>query len=257
MIPPPLVDLIDRNRGNCLHLQFDFDGTLVPITSDPDQCFLDPQLRRRFRQLLLQPGLKLAVLSGRSLQDLSSRIGVPGLTLSGNHGLEIAANGQVWRHPDAEVMQPRLRQVAEQARLLMTGVPGAVVEDKGLSLSLHYRQVPAAWKERMRTRLSQLEDSLAGRSELTFRHGRKVLEIMPRLNWNKGSAAQLLCNCEGGNAGAEFLYAGDDVSDEDVFRSFPVGITIKIGESSRATDAHYRFDSPATLRGWLLTESKI
>jgi trehalose 6-phosphate phosphatase len=256
-MPPPLAEIMDRNDGRPLHLQFDFDGTLVPIATDPNGCKLDPELQQRLRQLQEHPFVTVAILSGRSLRDLSGRLGIQGLALAGNHGLEIAINGQHWRHPDAMALRPRLQQVAEQARLLLAEIPGAVVEDKGLTLSLHHRRVPAAWRALLQARLTRLEAPLADRAELTCRRGRKVVEIVPGLNWNKASAARLLCDRGGRAAGAAYVYAGDDVSDEDVFRAFPEGVTIKIGGDAKTTSAHYRLDSPAMLRQWLLPQPPV
>ena len=108
----PLIAAIRRAEAVLLYL--DFDGTLVPIRQDPSRCQLSPPLRATLQQLSgwkQDPALDLAVISGRSLVDLRQRLGpdLRGLSLAGNHGLEIANNGNVWCEPRAQALQPALQ----------------------------------------------------------------------------------------------------------------------------------------------------
>ena len=125
-------------------LYLDYDGTLVPIRSDPSQCRLPDSLAgvlQRLAERQAAPVFDLAVVSGRSLDDLRRQLGAVAthLSLAGNHGLEIASGGQIWRHPEAEARRPELDAVAELLGEHFSRWPLAWLEHKGLSLSLHSR----------------------------------------------------------------------------------------------------------------------
>ena len=236
-------------NGGRLHLHCDFDGSLVPIAPHPELCRADPALRELLRRLNAHPAVEVAILSGRSLADLRRRIGLPGLSLAGNHGLEIATSRAVWRHPEAVALRPQLHRAARLARLRLEGLHGAFLEDKGLTLSLHSRQLPPASEPLLEQRLALLESDLAHCPGLRLQRGRRVVDIRPALDWNKAAAARLLCSRHGG-AGLLF-YAGDDSTDEDVFRAFPQAVTVQIASRARATAARHRVACPAELRGML------
>lgn len=231
-----------------LHLHLDFDGTLVPLSADPDHCRPDADLRCLLQELADHPAVAVAILSGRSLEDLSGRLAIQGLALAGNHGLEIACSGLRWRHPDAVALRPLLASMAALVRLRLAGLPGAHLEDKTLSLSLHYRQVPPLWRGILKQRLRDLQRDLSGWRQLRCHPGHEVLDIRPALPWTKASAARLLCRRWPQPGESAYFYAGDDSTDEDVFRAFSDGFTVKIGSRLSSSAARFRLEDPAALR---------
>jgi trehalose 6-phosphate phosphatase len=186
----PLVEAPDRTA-----LVFDVDGTLSPIAPRPELAVVPEQTRSELRRLAERYAL-VACLSGRAGLDARRLVGVDGIEYVGNHGLEL--------HPDARVLATAIARFRDAV-----GMP---VEDKGVSLAYHYRE--AEDEDAARAELEGVAQSalLAG---LEPRWGRKVLEVRPRAEADKGTAVRALI--ERGRA-SRALYAGDDTTDLDAFR---------------------------------------
>ncbi len=179
-------------------LIFDVDGTLAPIVARPELAHV-PELARAELARLADSYLLVGCLSGRAGADAARIVGVEGIRYVGNHGLELAA--------DAEVL-------AQTISLFRTTIEDRwPVEDKGLSLSLHFREVEDELAAR-----AVLEEVAAdaAASGLVVRWGRKVLEIRPASPSDKGAAVRTLLSAARARLG---LYAGDDATDLDAFRA--------------------------------------
>ena len=249
LAPAPQTLLLERmGPSGGLHLHLDFDGTLVPIQADPAACHPDADLLALLSSLVRLPGVAVAILSGRSLADLQARLPVPGLALAGNHGLEIAAGGLRWRHPAALALVPLLGRLAARARERLEDIPGAAVEDKTLTLSLHGRRVPPPWRPLLRRRLADLEAEWTARLPIRLRRGRQVLEVLPAVAWGKASAARRLM---GEGDAHPLFYAGDDLSDEAVFRAFPGALTVRVGAGTAGSAARHALADCSALRSLL------
>jgi len=175
-------------------LILDVDGTLAPIVARPELSAI-PEETRAELQRLADTYLLVACVSGRAGPDAARLVDVPGIRIVGNHGLELA--------PEAEALASRIAAFRDEVAL--------PVEDKGLSLSYHFREAD----DQAATR-AQLED-VARRAEaagLVPRWGRKVLEIRPPVDADKGTAVRTLLAESGATRG---LYAGDDATDLDAF----------------------------------------
>ena len=122
-----------------LHLYSDFDGTLVPLQADPMTCHLSASQAATLRALAAVPGVHITIVSGRRLVDLRSRIGIAGLGYVGNHGLEIATPSHNFVHPGALALATRLGQWQSTLQAKLEPFTGAWIENKELSLSIHYR----------------------------------------------------------------------------------------------------------------------
>ena len=175
----------------------DVDGALAPIVPRPEDARVPPDTQAELRRLHGRYAL-VACVSGRAGADARSVVGVPELVYVGNHGLEL--------HPAADVWTARLAR-------FMTGIEWPDVEDKGLTVSLHYRN--ASNQEAAREELEQVAVR-AREAGFTARFGRKVLELLPPIEANKGTAIRDLL-AEHGLRRA--LYAGDDTTDLDAFRA--------------------------------------
>jgi trehalose 6-phosphate phosphatase len=236
-----------------LMLCLDFDGTLIPYADNPADVVVPPEVRRILVSLVKRPRTSLALVSGRGLSDLQGRIDISGAIYAGNHGMEISGDGIRFVEPTAVKCRPELQALAEDLSARLRGISGIIVEDKGLTLSVHYRRVEQSQEETVR-RL--VHDALARTSHpFHLTGGNKVFEIRPRVDWNKGTAVTWIED-RLDISEAEILYAGDDLTDEDAFAALPEGITIKVG-ACLATAAHYCVESPEEMQEFLARVDRL
>jgi trehalose 6-phosphate phosphatase len=228
-------------------LCLDFDGTLTPIVADPAEAFLSPPVQQVLRSLAGHEAISIAIVSGRERADLAAHVGIPGLTYVGNHGLEISGPGCLFLEPISAAHAETLKIFAANLAESLRNVPGAFVEDKGLTLSVHYRQVATGDSEEVRSIVHSALASPDCPFHLTM--GNKVYDIRPRVNWNKGTAVGWVKE-QLGKPDALVIYLGDDMTDEDAFAAFPDGITAKVGIDSE-TVALYQMEGPAEVLRFL------
>lgn len=222
----------------------DVDGTLIDIADTPDDVQVDTVLLDLIERLYRSSGGAVALVSGRSISDIEHHLGALRLPLAGQHGLERRdAAGRLWIHaapPDAKCA------IKETLLPVLVRHPGLLLEDKGLTLALHYRMVPhlAAYAHRIMSRLV----SLAGK-DLEVQRGKLVVEIKP-------------AGIDKGTAVAEYLgeppfhmrrpvFIGDDLNDEHGFAEVNKlgGVSIKVGKG--VSCARYRLPDVAAVRRWL------
>jgi trehalose 6-phosphate synthase/phosphatase len=227
-----LGQLLDRP----LALFLDYDGTLTPIAAHPADAVLSAETRELLAACAARADTQVAVVSGRSLEDVRKLVGLTGLTYAGNHGLEISTSiGEEFRHPDIQHYEERA--VALRSALTQVPVPGAWVEAKGASLTLHYRLADPARHAEIRAFATELiRDAGFQACEALC-----AVEARPPVGWDKGQAVLHVLRREHGVGWSErvrVIYVGDDVTDEDAFRALAgLGITFRVAERSRATQA--------------------
>jgi trehalose-phosphatase len=197
-------------------LFLDFDGVLAPIVDRPEDAWAPPDTRAELERLVARYAL-VAVVSGRTADDVRARVGVDGIRYVGSHGLELDPQAERWR--------TTLAAFAADAPW-----PRAQVEPKGLAVSFHYRDRPDE-----REAVLELEEIAdAARAEgLVARFGRKILEVLPPTGSNKGTAIHHLLEESGLDRA---LVAGDDTTDLDSFRAvdrleWPVRVAVVSPES--------------------------
>jgi trehalose 6-phosphate phosphatase len=238
------LGLIESARKIGLYL--DFDGTLAPIVPHPDQAKLPDQVRSSLLSLVAQPRITLAVVSGRSLADLEPKVGIPNIVYAGNHGFEISGKGLAFIKEAALEQQGRLAEILMLLRDRLQGIPRVEIEDKGLTASVHYRNVdPSDWEQVADIVAQQIEQE----DHFLLRHGKMVLEIRPRAHWNKGEAV-LWIRKQLHLEDAVEIYIGDDTTDEDAFMALPDGITIRVGAAEQ-TAARYTFRDTGEVASFL------
>ena len=172
----------------------DVDGTLAPIVERPDLAEVPEENRAELRRLRDRYAL-VACISGRTGADAWRLVGVDGIFYVGVHGLELAPDADAWRAP--------LRPFA--------ALEWPWIEDKGLTVAFHWREAPDDVAARVE--LEAIADK-ARAAGLAARWGRKVLELRPPVDADKGTAVQALLVEHGLRRG---LYAGDDTTDLDGF----------------------------------------
>jgi trehalose 6-phosphate phosphatase len=202
-----------KERGR-LVLLLDFDGTLAPIVERPELAAMPAATRAALDWLMAMPGVQVAVISGRGLADVRDRAVIPGIAYAGNHGMEIEGAGLRRMHPEAVTARPALEAAARRIEPELARIPGAFLEDKGMTLSIHFRQAPADRHDDVRAAVER-----GARDGLRVTSGKMVLEVRPRVEWDKGKAVLFLLDQMRPPSGAPVLYLGDDRTDEDAFRA--------------------------------------
>ena len=233
----------------------DFDGVLAPIVDDPDAAVMAPRLRERLVALRDCESVRVAVVSGRALADLRDRVTVEGIAYAGNHGLERLVEGETVVDAAAERSSDAVSRVCDRLRVRLAHVPGLLVEEKGLTATVHVRGVPderIAEVERV-VGGTVAEATAGGGPALEIRDGKAIREIRPAVEWDKGRAVEAVTAVT--PDGWLPLYVGDDVTDEDAFRALNDesgsldGVGVLVGE--RETAADYRIERQRDVRALL------
>jgi trehalose 6-phosphate phosphatase len=185
----------------------DFDGTLSPIVADPTLARLVDGASGALTGLVERLAV-VAIVTGRSPTDARRLVDVPGLLVAGNHGTE-------WLEPGADEPVPspelaRLRPIFDAVLDRVPRIDGVIVEHKGLSASVHYRN--AADPEATRLALTRALGTLP--AEVEARHGRMIIDLRPVGLGDKGSATRTIIERHGLRG---VVVLGDDVTDLDMF----------------------------------------
>jgi len=241
-----------RQLTNAKHIMLlsDYDGTLTPIVERPELAYLPENIRQLLRMLAQQRNFTVGIISGRALADLKNRVNISGFIYAGNHGLEIEGPGISFVSPVAEELRPILRIMHYVLNRALATIKGVLVENKGLSLSIHYRLAEGHRAEEIGSIVRRVMGGAeaAGKAKVTA--GKKVYEVRPAVNWDKGKAIKLLMRRYGKGgwkSGLVPIYLGDDLTDEDGFRvveAYGNGISVFVGEPNRESTARYFLRSP-------------
>ncbi|MDP8957760.1 MAG: trehalose-phosphatase [Actinomycetota bacterium] len=217
----------------------DYDGTLSPIVDDPERAFPQPGAIEALEALAALPSTQVAILSGRSLEDLGRLGGMAEAVLMvGGHGAE--------RSPASPLPAERralLKRVQAELQQIAGRFAGAALEAKPTSIAFHYRHVQ---EDRVDELLRAVAEGPGCHPEVFVRHGKKVVELAV-VKADKGTALEAL-RAESG--APVVVYLGDDVTDEDAFALLGEGdVAIKVGEGETA--APYRLGDPEAVVGFL------
>ncbi len=222
-----------------IFLMVDFDGTLAPIVDLPELAEMSDDMKLLISNLAKSSHFTVGVLSGRALTDLKEKVGVEGLVYAGNHGMEIETPNKTYIHPRAlDILEPMGKIKAELVKSL-SSFEGVLIEDKGLTLSVHYRlAVPKDVSEVRKIFCKTIEPYI---KERVFKQteGKRVFELRPPIDWDKGSA--ILWLIEALNLKNDLpIYLGDDKTDEDAFVVLKrKGISVFVGEPKTQSKAVY------------------
>jgi trehalose 6-phosphate phosphatase len=234
--------------ANSLALFLDFDGTLSPIVASPKLAKIDSAIARLIETLAKRDDFYVAVISGREISDVRARTGINGVIYAGNHGLEIETDSVCFREPQSENLRLELRHIVLQLELALSGTPGIEIEQKGLSASIHYRQVNEALHSWVQATVQQ---TVSRSRSFTTASGKMVLDVRPSVEWHKGHAVRWILD-RVLPTGAFPIYVGDDNTDEDAFCFLSDALTVRVGPTSH-TCAKYWIPDVAAV-GALLSE---
>jgi len=248
MIPSALEHVQQIARpGDRLAVFLDYDGTLTPIVSHPEDAWLSDSMRQTLQSLAAR--VPVAILSGRDLDDVRGRVLVDGIVYAGSHGFDIAGGGGLRRELGAAYL-PVLQTAETELREALDEIPGAQLERKHFSVAAHYRNV----NENDASAVALAVDGVAARHrELRRIDGKKVYELLPRIEWDKGKAVMWLLEALGlERENVRPIYIGDDNTDEDAFRALKKrGVGILVSEQSESTAARYSLRDPAEVERFL------
>lgn len=234
--PPPLARLAPAA------LFLDFDGTLVELAGSPGAIVVPPALKPLLDRLAERLGGRLAIVSGRAVEDLRRHLPGSVAVMSGSHGAEL-------HYPDGRSIPvsapPGLARAREEVRRFAAGSKGLLIEDKPAGIALHYRLAPELAEE-----ADEFLETLAGESGLVLQRGKMVAELRPAGS-DKGKAIRHLM-AEPPFAGARPVVVGDDLTDEDAFRAAADlgGEGVLVGPA-RPSAARWRLNGVADVAGWL------
>jgi trehalose-phosphatase len=258
----PLTSAVEaRLRGSPFALLLDVDGTLAPIASRPEYASVPNDTRQILTQLAATPNVRVIVISGRSADDARRLVDVPGVWIIGNHGIEVAAPGEAPIARDVVAgYAGALAEAATHVTQIADSLPGVLVENKRWTLSVHYRLAHPSVVPSLTSRIAAVAKELG----LALTGGKEVLELRPPVDVDKGTAAILLAEELGALSDrASILCAGDDRTDEDMFRAVrsrqPAAVTVWVGPESAAdrTTAEYRVPDTSAMCELLETVLKL
>jgi trehalose 6-phosphate phosphatase len=284
-LPPVVWDREDEVAGlfddaDGVLLCSDFDGTLTAIVDDPDAPEIRPGNADALRGLDGHEDVRVALVSGRRIDDLRDRAGIGGIGYAGNHGLEIVlhadhdTDGSVWDaveridgepaagtdegdgtgergdvtvHPVAAAHAGDIERLVETVREHLD-VEGLEVEWKGVTATVHHRNAPDERVPEIRETVESVAREV-GDGHLRVSEGKAIVEVAPAVDWDKGRAVGLFAD----DVPDSWLvvYVGDDTTDEHAFRAIdPGGLSIHVGENPD-TDARYRLRDPGDVERFL------
>ena len=226
-------------------LFLDVDGCLLDFALAPDAVVVPDALLAQLATLARRLHGAVALVSGRSLASLDALFAPLHLPAAGLHGLERRSDLRTLRAPAAP---PALRGIQERARQVVAEFPGALVEDKGVALGLHWRGAPAAAPALQ----ALAEDALPQLDGYRLQHGDHVVELRPAVG-DKGAAIADLLE-EPPFHGRLPVFVGDDLTDESGFALVNAlgGISVLVG-AREPSEARHALADPRAVRAWLAT----
>jgi trehalose 6-phosphate phosphatase len=233
-----------ENRHVCLFL--DYDGTLTPIVQKPEYAVLPAETRGLLKTLSKNDRCDLTVISGRALTDIKKKVGLKNITYIGNHGMEIEGPDLNSRFPLPPGYKNDLKQLYAILHQSLLGIDGVIIEDKGCSLSIHYRLVDPKIFPLMKRNFEEAVSTYVQKKRITVRDGKMVFEVRSPLDWDKGKAVLWLLEKKCTSRQTETtlpIYIGDDLTDEDAFAALKdKGLTIVVGQPEKSCAQYFLND---------------
>lgn len=234
----------------------DYDGTLTPIVGRPEDAVLSPGVRDKLSALARKPHLSVGIITGRSLAEIKSLVAIEGIYYSGNHGLEIEGPALNYINPLAGAARTTMQELAREFAKELAGVTGVIIQNKGLSLSVHYRLVKKEEESIVAETFRRITAPLRREGKIKVFPGKKVWEVRPPIDWHKGKAvASIRTEIESLLRLERLLtiYLGDDTTDEDAFEVLhrPEGWSVFVGPENTSSAADYFLNSPAEVEEFL------
>jgi len=220
----------------------DYDGTLTPIVERPELAVISESMKNTVLQLSKK--FKTAIVSGRMREDVEKLAQIKDIFYAGSHGFDIKGSGISMIHKEAEEIIPLINETITSFKQQFSNVEGVIIEEKKFSVAVHYRLVK---DEQLILKIRQfVNKTVDSHSSLRVMNGKKVFEILPAIDWNKGMAVRWIMKAL--NVSWEdscVVYIGDDTTDEDAFRVVSSrGVGILVSDQARKSAAQFRLSCP-------------
>ncbi len=230
-------------QGQKIMLFLDFDGTLAEIADHYKNATILKESKKLLKAIASTPECLVAIVSGRALSDVKKRVGLKNIVYAGNHGLEIEGTGIKYTTFVKPSIKNLLKKILHDLAGKIGSIPGILLEDKTLTLSIHFRKVK---KQDMLIFQKLLLETMAPylkAKRVTMLGGKKVFEIKPVVDWDKGKAVMWLLKHFSKNKYEKKIYPvfiGDDVTDETAFKALKgKGLCIRVGKSATSAAPYY------------------
>jgi alpha,alpha-trehalose-phosphate synthase [UDP-forming]/trehalose-phosphatase len=244
-----LEEIRDRIGQRPMAIFLDYDGTLTPIVERPELAVLDERMRTAVANLARHA--TVCIISGRALSNIQDLVKLEDVIYAGAHGYDICGGiGNHIQHAMGREFIEKVRHATEALRMELADIPGVLVEDKKYTVAIHYRLVDPDFVPDVSKAVNAV---LAKSRGLCRTEGKKVFELRPDIDWNKGKAVLWILEALD-REGGDFLpfCIGDDVTDEDAFKALKgTGLSFFVGDVSVVTQADYRLADPDEVRSFL------
>ncbi|XP_050224404.1 probable trehalose-phosphate phosphatase C isoform X2 [Mercurialis annua] len=258
-------------KGKKIAIFLDYDGTLSPIVDNPDHAFMSDEMRAAVREV--SKYFPTAIISGRSRDKVKEFVKLSNVYYAGSHGMDIMApprpvkscdgkchavstdkKGNEVRFQPAHKYLPAMQKILTELKEKVIKIQGARVEDNRFCVSVHYRLVREEDYELLEEKVKSV---LGNYPDFHLNWGKKVMEIRPSIEWDKGHALEYLLDTLGLSNSNDVLpvYIGDDRTDEDAFkviRKRGEGYPIIVTSSPKDTKASYSLNDPSEVLTFLL-----
>ncbi|XP_024022332.1 probable trehalose-phosphate phosphatase C [Morus notabilis] len=262
-------------KGKRIVVFLDYDGTLSPIVDDPDLAFMSDEMRAAVREVAKY--FPTAIISGRSRDKVKQFVQLSNVYYAGSHGMDImtpakplkssvndaknhaipgdkkGSSSDVLFQP-AQRFLPAIQEIIAKLEEKTRNIQGAKLEDNRFCVSVHFRKVR---EEDYGILEEKVKSVIENYPEFHLAWGKKVMEIRPSIEWNKGHALEYLLDTLGFSNSSDVLpfYIGDDRTDEDAFkaiRSRGQGFPIIVSSIPKDTKASYSLHDPSQVLTFLL-----
>ncbi|KAK9724751.1 hypothetical protein RND81_05G096000 [Saponaria officinalis] len=254
-------EMINVAKEKKIVVFLDYDGTLSPIVEDPDLAVMSDAMRSAVRHVASH--FPTAIISGRSRNKVYDFVQLNDVYYAGSHGMDIMTK----RHKsgdkkgnEAKIFQPAqeflpdIQKIYKELEEEVENIEGVTVEDNRFCISVHFRRAKETDYALVEEKVKSV---LARHSRFRLTRGRKVLEIRPSINWNKGNAVEYLLETLGFAEPNDVvpIYIGDDTTDEDAFKVIhkrKQGFPILVSKKPKETSASYSLVDPSEVLSFLL-----
>jgi len=236
----------DVKTAGHIFLALDYDGTLTPIVKKPGLALLSKTTKKKLINISKCRRFTVGIISGRAMKDIQKKVGIKNIYYGGNHGLEIKGPRMRFISPGAKRIKSLMRFLEKELAKKLKHIKGAFVENKGLTLSVHYRLVQKEQVNKVKNVFHSALRPFVRRKRVRITSGKKVLEVRPQLKLDKGKAILLMLGrIPGANPRILPIYAGDDKTDESAFKvvNKKKGLSIFVGGLNRRSSAEYYLKS--------------
>ncbi|MFA6637058.1 MAG: trehalose-phosphatase [Candidatus Omnitrophota bacterium] len=224
----------------------DYDGTLTPIVDRPQDAAISSEMKETVEKLAEK--CRVFIVSGRFREDVQGLLGIDNILYAGSHGLDIKGKDLTMVHPKAKEVIPDVERCIERLEAALSGIKGLFIEKKKFSVAVHYRLVDE------NKHLADIENEVSAAAEasgsLRLMKGKKVFELLPNIEWDKGRAIRWILDSIGMSwSEANMIYIGDDVTDEFAFRMIRTrGAGILVSPEQAPSAANFRLNDPGEVK---------